>query len=105
MVGSEWRERDLGRWEDGEALYCLFGATHWLEQMWFPTSPLKAIQARAPKATVKYDPGFDPVAAAAAQARRDAGFTEEEVIHVSELAAVKHAARHEIAAYPQSIET
>jgi beta-glucosidase len=42
------------------------GATHWLEQMWFPTSPLKAIQARAPKATVKYDPGFDPAAAAAA---------------------------------------
>ncbi len=42
------------------------GATHWLEQIWFPTSPLKAIQARAPKATVKYDPGFDPTAAAAA---------------------------------------
>jgi beta-glucosidase len=42
------------------------GATHWLEQIWFPTSPLKAIQARAPKANVKYDPGFDPAAAAAA---------------------------------------
>jgi beta-glucosidase len=42
------------------------GATHWLEQIWFPTSPLKAIQARAPRATVKYDPGFDPAAAAAA---------------------------------------
>jgi beta-glucosidase len=42
------------------------GATHWLEQIWFPTSPLKAIQARAPKAAVKYDPGFDPAAAAAA---------------------------------------
>jgi beta-glucosidase len=42
------------------------GATHWLEQMWFPTSPLKAIQARAPRATVKYDPGFDAAAAAAA---------------------------------------
>ena len=42
------------------------GATHWLEEIWFPTSPLKAIQARAPKATVKYDPGFDPAAAAAA---------------------------------------
>jgi uncharacterized ferritin-like protein (DUF455 family) len=42
---------------------------------------------------------------AAAQARRDAGFTEEEVIHVSELAAVKHAARHDIAVYPQSVET
>ncbi len=43
------------------------GATHWLEQIWFPTSPLKAIQARARrKATVKYDPGTDPAAAAAA---------------------------------------
>ena len=42
------------------------GATHWLEEIWFPTSPLKAIQARAPKATVKYDPGIDPAAAAAA---------------------------------------
>ena len=42
------------------------GATHWMEEIWFPTSPLKAIQARAPQATVKYDPGTDPVAAAAA---------------------------------------
>jgi beta-glucosidase len=41
------------------------GATHWLEEIWFPTSPLKAIQARAPKATVKYDTGTDPAAAAA----------------------------------------
>jgi len=42
------------------------GATHWMEEIWFPTSPLKAIQARAPHAMVKYDPGTDPVAAAAA---------------------------------------
>ncbi len=42
------------------------GATHWQEEIWFPTSPLKAIQARAPKATVKYDPGTDPAAAAVA---------------------------------------
>jgi beta-glucosidase len=41
------------------------GATHWMEEIWFPTSPLKAIQARAPKATGKYDPGTDPAAAAA----------------------------------------
>jgi beta-glucosidase len=41
------------------------GATHWQEQIWFPTSPLKAIQARASKATVKYDSGSDPAAAAA----------------------------------------
>jgi beta-glucosidase len=42
------------------------GQTHWQEQIWFPTSPLKAIKARAPHATVKYDPGVDPAAAAAA---------------------------------------
>jgi beta-glucosidase len=41
------------------------GATHWQQEIWFPTSPLKAIQARAPKATVKYDSGDDPAAAAA----------------------------------------
>jgi beta-glucosidase len=41
------------------------GATHWQEEIWFPTSPLKAIQARAPKATVKYDSGDNPAAAAA----------------------------------------
>ena len=42
------------------------GATHWLEQIWFPTSPLKAIKARAPEAVVKYNPGTDPAAAATA---------------------------------------
>jgi beta-glucosidase len=40
--------------------------THWQEQIWFPTSPLKAITARAPEAKVSYDPGTDPAAAAAA---------------------------------------
>lgn len=42
------------------------GATHWMEEIWFPTSPLRAIQARAPHAKVKYDPGTDPASAAAA---------------------------------------
>ena len=42
------------------------GATRWLEEIWFPTSPLKAIQARAPGVTVKYDSGADPASAAAA---------------------------------------
>ncbi len=42
------------------------GATHWQEQIWFPSSPLKAIQARAPHATVKYDAGTDAASAAAA---------------------------------------
>jgi beta-glucosidase len=41
------------------------GATHWQEEIWFPTSPLKAIQERAPKAVVKYDSGDDQAAAAA----------------------------------------
>jgi len=40
--------------------------THWQEHIWFPTSPLKAIQARAPEAKVTFDPGTDPAAAAAA---------------------------------------
>ncbi|MGD0734102.1 MAG: glycoside hydrolase family 3 C-terminal domain-containing protein [Terracidiphilus sp.] len=42
------------------------GATHWQDQIWFPTSPLKAIKARAPQAAVSYDPGTDPATAAAA---------------------------------------
>lgn len=42
------------------------GATHWQDQIWFPTSPLKAIQARAPKAVVTYDSGADAAKAAAA---------------------------------------
>jgi beta-glucosidase len=41
------------------------GATHWQEEIWFPTSPLKAIEARAPGATVKYNSGEDHAAAAA----------------------------------------
>jgi beta-glucosidase len=47
------------------------GATHWQDQIWFPTSPLKAIQARAPEAKVTYDPGTDPAAAAAAAKNGD----------------------------------
>jgi beta-glucosidase len=41
------------------------GATHWQDQIWFPTAPLKAIQERAPQATVTYDAGTDPARAAA----------------------------------------
>ncbi len=47
------------------------GATHWMEEIWFPTSPLKAIKARAPQATVTYDPGTDPAAAAEAAKKAD----------------------------------
>ncbi len=41
------------------------GQTHWLEKIWFPTSPLKAIRAKAPGAKVQFDSGADPAAAAA----------------------------------------
>ena len=40
------------------------GQTHWLEQIWFPTSPLKAIRAKVPQANVQYDAGTDPSKAA-----------------------------------------
>jgi beta-glucosidase len=41
------------------------GQTRWLEPVWFPTSPLKAIRAKAPAATISFDSGADPAAAAA----------------------------------------
>jgi beta-glucosidase len=41
------------------------GQTHWQEKIWFPTSPLKSIRAKAPSATVQFDSGRDPSAAAA----------------------------------------
>ena len=41
------------------------GQTRWLEPIWFPTSPLKSIRAAAPGATVQFDSGSDPAAAAA----------------------------------------
>ena len=40
-------------------------APQWLEHVWFPTSPLKAVQAKAPSAEVKFDSGADPASAAA----------------------------------------
>ena len=41
------------------------GQTRWLEKIWFPTSPLKSIRAKAPGANVQFDSGADPSAAAA----------------------------------------
>ncbi len=41
------------------------GQTRWLEPMWFPTSPLKAIRAKVPQANVQYNSGSDLSAAAA----------------------------------------
>ena len=40
------------------------GQTRWLEPMWFPTSPLKSVQAKAVAANVQFDSGADPEAAA-----------------------------------------
>jgi len=40
------------------------GSTHWQDHIWFPTSPLKAIRAKAPRANVEYNPGTDASAAA-----------------------------------------
>ncbi len=41
------------------------GATRWQEKIWFPTSPLRAIRAKAPRANVQFDSGADPDSAAA----------------------------------------
>jgi beta-glucosidase len=41
------------------------GATHWQDQIWFPTSPLKTIRAKAPNAQVRFDPGSNVNAAEA----------------------------------------
>ena len=40
------------------------GQTRWLEPVWFPTSPLKAIRIKAPVANVQFDSGADPSTAA-----------------------------------------
>ncbi|MGA2117152.1 MAG: glycoside hydrolase family 3 C-terminal domain-containing protein [Bryobacteraceae bacterium] len=41
------------------------GATVWAgPEVWFPSSPLKAIRAKVPKARVVFDPGSNPAAAA-----------------------------------------
>jgi beta-glucosidase len=40
------------------------GATNWLGHIWFPTSPLKALQARLPNTKIDFDPGTDLKSAA-----------------------------------------
>jgi beta-glucosidase len=41
------------------------GATHWQDHIWFPTSPLRAVRAKAIRANVQFDSGADPDSAAA----------------------------------------
>jgi len=40
------------------------GATIWQKPVWFPTSPLKALQAKLPNAKIDFDPGTDANSAA-----------------------------------------
>jgi beta-glucosidase len=40
------------------------GATHWQDHIWFPTSPLKALQAELPDAKVEFNSGQDATSAA-----------------------------------------
>ena len=40
------------------------GQTHWGQEVWFPTSPLKNIRAKAPGVNVQFASGADPSAAA-----------------------------------------
>ena len=47
------------------------GAPRWKEHVWFPTSPLKAIAAKAAGATVEFDSGSDSASAAALAKRSD----------------------------------
>jgi len=39
-------------------------ATHWLDTVWFPSSPLDALRAAMPATQIDFDSGKDPVAAA-----------------------------------------
>ncbi|HZQ69490.1 MAG TPA: glycoside hydrolase family 3 C-terminal domain-containing protein [Terriglobales bacterium] len=48
------------------------GATVWNAKIWFPTSPLKSVRAKAPRVNVQYDPGTDPSSAAALAKKSDA---------------------------------
>jgi len=48
------------------------GQTHWQDKIWFPTSPLKSIRAKAPSATLQFNSGADPNAAAALAKNADA---------------------------------
>ena len=41
------------------------GQTHWQDHVWFPTSPLKSVEAKVSGANVQFDSGSNPDAAAA----------------------------------------
>lgn len=45
--------------------------SYWQAHVWFPTSPMKALQAKLPGVRITYTPGDDPAAAAAAARSAD----------------------------------
>lgn len=47
------------------------GATKWQDHVWFPTSPVKALQAKLPNTNISFDPGTDLNAAASLAKRSD----------------------------------
>jgi len=47
------------------------GATHWQDHVWFPTSPLRALQAKLPNVKVEYNSGEDLAAAVTLAKRAD----------------------------------
>jgi beta-glucosidase len=48
----------------GDAITHKPGRSPWMQPVWFPSSPMKYIRARAPQAKVAYDDGTDPASAA-----------------------------------------
>jgi beta-glucosidase len=48
----------------GDAVTHRKGGAGWMHPVWFPSSPLKYIRAKATQATVEYNDGSDPAAAA-----------------------------------------
>ena len=47
------------------------GATHWQDHIWFPTSPVKALQAKLPNTTIDFDSGTSVQSAASLAKRSD----------------------------------
>jgi beta-glucosidase len=71
------------------------GRTWWLENIWFPTSPLKSIRAKAPGANVQFDSGADPAVAAALAKSADVAIVfayqwESEDMDLNSLALPEH---------------
>ena len=47
------------------------GGTHWMDKIWFPTSPLQALKEAFPAAQIEFSSGDDPAEAAAIAKRCD----------------------------------